>query len=66
MASGIRDKAAARADIALAAPHRVFVEKRRRQVPMHRVKMVHPLLDEAEAGRTRKQAFVRLIQAFLH
>ena len=33
---------------------------------MHRVKMVHPLLDEAEAGGTRKQAFVRLIQAFLH
>src|SRR3954449_10570789 len=33
---------------------------------MYRVKVVHTLLDEAEAGGTRKQAFVRLIQAFLH
>src|SRR3954470_22118120 len=33
---------------------------------MDRVKVVHTLLDEAEAGGTRKQAFVRLIQAFLH
>ena len=65
-AAGIRDKAAAEADIAFAPPHRVFVKKRRGQVPMHRVKVMHPLLDEAEAGGTRKQAFIRLIQAFLH
>ncbi len=66
MAAGIRDKAAAEADVAFAPPHRVLIKKRRRQVPMHRMKMRHPLFDEAEAGSTRKQAFVRLIQAFLH
>jgi hypothetical protein len=27
---------------------------------------MHTLLDEAETGSMRKQAFVRLIQAFLH
>jgi hypothetical protein len=66
MAAGIRDKAAAEADITFAPPHRVFIKKRRRQVPMHRVEMRHPLFDKAEAGGTRKQAFIRLIQAFLH
>ena len=66
VAAGIRDKTAAQPDIAFAAPHRMFVKKWRRQVPVYGVKVRHPLFDEAEAGSTRKQAFVRLIQAFLH
>jgi hypothetical protein len=66
MWAGIRDKAATETNVALTAPHRVFIKKWRCQIPLYRVKMRHPLFDEAEAGGTRKQAFVRLIQAFLH
>ena len=63
---GVDDKAAAKPELALAPPHRMLVEIGRGQVPMHRPEMVHPLRDKAEAGRARRQRFIRLVQAFLH
>ena len=64
--AGVDDERAAEADLALAPAHRVLVEKRHRQVPVHRPEMAHPLLVEAKGRLWARHRVVRLVQAFLH
>src|SRR5690242_13567475 len=65
MAPGIDDKGAAEPKLAFPPADGVFVEVRRRQVPMHHPEMAHSLLLEVEAGRASGHRFVRLVQASL-
>ena len=65
MTPGIGDKAAPKPQLAFPPPHRIFVEVRRRQVPMHRAEMAHSLFVEVEAGGARGRLFLRLVQASL-
>ena len=63
--AGIDDKRAAIAELALAAPDRMLVKKRHRQVPVHRAQMVHSLFGEAKAGFSCRNRVIGLIQGFL-
>src|SRR5205807_1055946 len=65
MPPGVGNKRTAEPKLAFPARHRVFVEMRGRQVPMHHSKMAHSLFAEVEAGHARGYSIVRLVQASL-
>ena len=62
--AGVDDERAAQANLALAPAHRMLVEERHLQVPVHRPQMTHPLLFKAKGRLRARHRVVRLIQGF--